>query len=1364
MNSQSNSGARVNTKISEYNLVTQGIPYSIKTQRVFPKHLLQIIWIPFNFNKEENKWNYTPSINSSRANNWSLPAAIFIDYDVNTLTRRNGKNTEENKQYHATTVAAFELLIYCCLWHIINRLKQEVTSDFTTLMLRLQEQGKESDAKSGDTYIYAASQTLEAILAEDTNIRMQGIVLKNLNENKNNTKYIKKNIFSALLAAFPLIISTPEKPVVEKIGLISYFTRFCDDSISLSADEKSYLFLTQSYIATAVSSPFSGYELKTARKQSDIVDTPEKLKKQRLEISRYARYIDARGVFSRVCAEVEGEEFLFSSKIKNALLAFSGVDKPLFKLCQASSYTERLLKLLTTQGRLQRPCSARAIAITSNGCESIAAIFSNFSNQTDPRVELMKTLGQAYRNISKSHNNQTDVLEKEIRGVFRTLLQSLPSDFKQQAKQLISEPDLKEELNYRFEENVEGFYNSMQELSREDAILAIEETESLQNFFGGSPKFHFNQTLSKAEKIPLRQIHEAAVITGLNSAQKGKINVIALEGNPGIGKTSAVINFLQHQSKGFLFFYVSPRVVINRDVTAKLAHQNDNFSGILTITTNSSLIKLAPKWYEKQGNKQRTIDSAVVVDGVENLRHPDCNTIFITPAQEHEIDCHVVATTKFKNSLNEREDEIGSISRPGVLKTLATSSRKLLEANPQLNRLVITAAIQGYRALQQKTTIDALDNLFSKKADTKLGQRERLEFSQRIPTIIVMVDELAGDGAGALFIHKLAEWLHRQFIESFDDKKSPFKIILIMADASLSNEVVMNSYLAAKNKAPDKVLISASSGKKPFRVTGTDIKIGIGKYPTLHIMTNSYPASELNIEYSMRFSQVTPEIKPDGIKQGIRQAIRQQLQTKLLDNAYKEIERGLKQGAEQLIFFAQDKVFLRELYQLITVKNSLCQSDKVAILDQSVPPHQRLELVQENRRDKIRVFLMTSSCARGISFPKTDWIIARIPRFNIESALMEVAQLIYRGRGYYTDSKTGLQTSGDDKPRRLVMLINDCIVIDDEGDLSRRWLRQTSDLLTLLMMLRSTIHTRIKGDAGLKRQRIAFVPVGSIGDEELLNLMSDDVQSFMQEAQVFISDNHSDEYKGIVRKTQQLIEQIYANFQLTGKAKDRNIKSYTDYKTVEALTKAVSRTSSRLLPSLENTDLIIPDCLTCIGAFWIENWQERKTEERYSFEGWRQNTEKNIHQLLKLLYHIYIDNDHKFPSKLKRLAKELHTLLKKQEEELGQEYSTLQNLETENIVVSIPLDYPHFWRERLAEDSREQRLEEPEIWQKSLGRTLISQGLVMPVVPKYQTFPWVAVAGQRVFNQLENTFSNRYFMASSELNLLNTILLEDEIE
>ncbi|MCG6134012.1 MAG: hypothetical protein MET45_05040 [Nostoc sp. LLA-1] len=285
----------VNTDISEHNLVTKGDIYPIQAQRSLTQQLLQIIWVPRSFNKEEKGWKYELSPNAGHAKGWILPAAVIIDYDIQLLTRRSKqKGSEKNKQYHAAAVAAFTVLIYCCLWRIIDKLKQGSNINFTTLMLRLQEQGKDLDETSGDNYVYAAAQTLEAILAEDTNIRMQGVILENLAKQTANTKWIKQSIFDALLSAFPLYISTPITPEVPKIGLISYATRPCNDAISLNAEEKGYLFLTQSYIASAVVNPFSGYELKAERIQSDIVDSPEQLRKQRL-VQEEIRYLKNQG-------------------------------------------------------------------------------------------------------------------------------------------------------------------------------------------------------------------------------------------------------------------------------------------------------------------------------------------------------------------------------------------------------------------------------------------------------------------------------------------------------------------------------------------------------------------------------------------------------------------------------------------------------------------------------------------------------------------------------------------------------------------------------------------------------------------------------------------------------------------------------------------------------------------------------------------------------------------------------------------------------------------------------------------------------------------------------------------------------------
>ncbi|HLO87236.1 MAG TPA: hypothetical protein VK203_19820 [Nostocaceae cyanobacterium] len=274
---------QVNTELCEHNLVTKGDAYEIKAQKLLTKQLLQIVWLPCSFEKDASKkWKYNISNNAIHAKNWMLPAAVQIEYELQTFQRSKDKKDEKNKQYHAAAVSAFSVLVYCCLWRIIDRLKQDGNNDFTTLMLRLQEQGKEADEMSGDNYVYAAAQSLEAILAEDTNIKMQGVVLENLSKQTDNTQWIKRNVFNALVSAFPLAISTPKPPEVPKIGLISYATRPCNETVGLDSKDRGYLFLTQSYIATAISSPLLGYELKAERKQSDIVDSPEKLRKQRL--------------------------------------------------------------------------------------------------------------------------------------------------------------------------------------------------------------------------------------------------------------------------------------------------------------------------------------------------------------------------------------------------------------------------------------------------------------------------------------------------------------------------------------------------------------------------------------------------------------------------------------------------------------------------------------------------------------------------------------------------------------------------------------------------------------------------------------------------------------------------------------------------------------------------------------------------------------------------------------------------------------------------------------------------------------------------------------------------------------------------
>lgn len=1107
------------------------------------------------------------------------------------------------------------------------------------------------------------------------------------------------------------------------------------------------------------------------------------------EILRYANMLESRGVFARVCAEVQGEMLEIDPNMADFLNAFASRDKPFYKLCQGSAYTVSFLKLLRKHGCLVQDCQATAIAVTNSGLESLSAVFTAQGVNPEPRVKLMQILGQAYEQRNPLQDDDPEALTQSIQGVFKKLLKSLPKVFKDQVKPLLNSLPMVEDFRLDIQEKIEDFYEPMQLIDLETVLENVKLTPEIETFFGSNPKIAIQEVLHQKAKglsvISLRNAHAAAIIAGLNHTPLGEMRAIALEGNPGIGKTTAVIEFLREQKQGFAFLYVSPRVVINRDVTSKFAQNSiGEKTGILTLTTNAKLINAAPKWYEQQSNSDQSRlkkDCAVVVDGCECLTKPQGSILYVTPAEEQEIDTEITRSRRHKQSLNERTDRMTSRYNSGVLTTLATGAKKLLAANPQVNRLVLTAAIQGYRELQSGTTIDALSKLFKHKAKSKLGQQERRQFAQKMPLILAMVDEIAGDGAGALFCHKIADWLQQEFIDPFEGDTPAFRVILILSDASLSNEVVLDRYLNGGEVAPDKVLISPSSveanGKnssRPFGAIATDLKVGRGKKKsTLHVMTNSFPASDLTIDYRLRLSGISQENDPQQPLVRLHQLIKQQKADELLNNAQQEIQRALQNGAEQIIFFAQDKRFLRDLRQLL-IKDLAphISREEIKILDQSVPEKERLTLVQSPHREQVKVFLLTSSGSRGVSFPKTDHIIALIPRFHLESSLMEVAQLIYRGRGFYQDPQTGETVDGDRRPRRLVMLIQDFFLkptdshsaknsennSEEQANLARQWLRKTSDLFTLLVMLRSTIYTRIKGDAGLRNKRLAFVPVGMIGNEEILHLMADDVTQFMYEANIFVGDPSVEDLQGVVSKASQLVGELFCRFDLTGKSSQTQAISYANYASLESLTKGL--TSGRLLvnPQSDQQHLCIPENIYCVAPYWLEDWQNRQTQEQFNFDAWSDRQRENIQYLLRLLGVIM---DHKgLPSKLKIPAKELYQLLERKNEASAQEYATLQEAQTRNFAVALPLDYPHFWQPHQDQDGRQQAIAEPMLWQSALGRSLSDWNLVLPVVAEYQDFPWAAVVDKQALSQLKILLNKQYFVTSHELNLLNLVLLE----
>ena len=1084
------------------------------------------------------------------------------------------------------------------------------------------------------------------------------------------------------------------------------------------------------------------------------------------ELLRHRRLVDSRSVFARVTAEVDGEAFELSKDIRNHLGALTSGNKPFYKLCQAAAYGESTATWLRNDGILRKPCNVRALAITPNGLESLAARFVA-EDSKDPRRMLMEQMGDAYRRTRKLDDGDEKGLTTQIGSVFNSVVRRLPTALKKGMKSLRRSPKPGEDYCFEFTETVPRFANPADEFAFDKAKAMVDHNPALTAFFGQSAPEAvggiMSTLLTPEGKVSLRDIHAAAIVAGMQRATPGRVNIVALEGNPGIGKTTAVRRHLQEKSDGYLFLYVSPRVVINRDVTESLARKDGKPTGILTVTTNAQLISSAERWFlneVKEGREvRRHIEGAVVADGVEHLKKPIGSILVIDPKQEHEIEAGHAGSRIAKTTISENEDIVVERSLVGVLSGMSMTTRELLALNPDVNRVVLTAALQGFRDKGGgKTTMDALSQLFKNSVSDPAGIRERAAFSRRIPNIVVMVDELAGDGAGAPFVHAVANWLNKEFIECFENDPSPFTVTLVISDASLGNDVVLSRYLNAGPRTPDKVLVSKSSGERPFALAVSDVRVGNGPKRILHVMTNSFPASKLDITYKVNLTEIRPELKETGELETPRQAIRRVSGETLMANANTEILGAISKGALQVIYFAQDKGFLGDLRTALAAESaSGLNKDNIQVLDASVPGTQRKKLIQPEHRDAVKVFLMTSSGARGVSFPKTDWILAAIPRFDIEAALMEIAQLIYRGRGYYKNAH-GETVSGDKVPRHLVMLVDDFMLPDEDAD-PRQWLRQSIDLLTLLVMLRATILTRISGDAGLK-QSLALVPVGAVGLEELVSLMSQNVTTFVKEADVIWRRMNDKEKVGLVKDAQKNVIALFSRTRLQAASrKGKDGRTMVRFEDARAMCELTSQPLARLLVASEG-DPTVPDHVYMSGPAFVENWEDFDMTEVFSFEG--HSTEVTLLGRKVVAQLLNIDQDRAFPSNLRVPAANLLRLLQREKKHAANEFNTLKLLKSPNTWVSVPAGYVQFMDTDRQDEEHSFETEDPQSWRDALARGLSSTGAVMPSIPRYAEFPWAASVGNANPLKLDTVFDDRYFMASNELNLLNTLLLADE--
>lgn len=706
-----------------------------------------------------------------------------------------------------------------------------------------------------------------------------------------------------------------------------------------------------------------------------------------------------------------------------------------------------------------------------------------------------------------------------------------------------------------------------------------------------------------------RDAHAALIEAFLERAPAGKINLLFLEGHPGVGKTTTIQNtLLEHpifRSDGFMAMYFSPRIVINGDLHHKFAYQeNGENTDICTLTCDSyinrsfqsslkSLIEgtsdqtwtftdaeaqlLRKLTYNKSscvccsGVDLKLDDSGQFKSGLPSRQNNEKVLILYDKLYnliKSETETRVHKTTRIDQHSHAIDLEQGDSY--GVFKSIAIAQRELMRLNPAHSRFLVTGSIQGlkprtYPDGRAGTTIDAFDELFEYKVDSRSKlctdisedvKRERRALLKRMPTLLVMVDELTGDSAGSILVDALYSWIYRNFVLPLAEDETQFKVLLVVADASLTNEHVMNAYFEPVRKRlasqPAQVLVSDAEHESELSIATFPVNVSsafnsrrFNEHSRCgHVKTNAFPARSLSIEHKVitHLRQRNHQIKADDNKTlGRLHRVCEKGRTKayLAKAVYEALLRNHEQGVEQqILLFYQDKRGLDEIEEMllkdadtsstfdevlgpecddtlsrqITERGLWLTSDDIMIVNNTTMqnPALRQEITSEATRQRVKVFLVTSTLSRGISLPKANTIIAHNQQFSIESGLAELNQVIFRCRGRYQEK--GRSVNSDLFEKYLVMVsehTEELLPPDPSepiGNLNAVRLKKGHlSLVTHLSLVQSSVLTRIYGYSDLSQgdpndqRRVSIVPVGPVGlggvsqpyAEKFVNMVND---------------------------------------------------------------------------------------------------------------------------------------------------------------------------------------------------------------------------------------------------------------------------------
>lgn len=1003
-------------------------------------------------------------------------------------------------------------------------------------------------------------------------------------------------------------------------------------------------------------------------------------------------YLRSKSVFSNLRIDTSTLGIDFSEELRRFFTAFKYQDKETTKLIQAGSYAESFYHFLQAQ------------RLIPDGTE----IFFNIAGYSDrgmsafslglEQIKVLTTCAQIYKHEPRG---------KDISEVRQDVLKAI-------------------QLNaaHSFQDG-KNFVQRLLAMNQE-TLNPVCHSERIENF--SSSIDPVADELATQLQIPaglnLRQAHAQLIIKALNSQNP----YLFLTGNPGIGKTTAIVNFLkQHLEDGFLFFYASPRKQVNLDIVEKFRSATTGLLSddrLFCINTNAALIK---------NNAGRC-----TVQYVSNARGDDFiqNTVHFLSANSE------IPRPECYQSQVHRKTETSLGARPvksrGVLNSICEALHTLIEHQIS-NHLVATVSIQSLKVTDKgQNTLQHFEKIFQTAYNKREGKAIPAKMQQlagRMKHLFIMIDEITGDDGGVEFLNGISK-----LIETYELTRHGFNTKIIVADASIVDPDVIEQHLNQTTPEPDKIyfkkLRNSEEASFPLQVIPFTFK----RVPATVINANSYPASSLQIEYkvfieALQLNQNSLRLQKNHLVKRVQQEIVQDLQ-EILSHP----------NPEQVIVYIQDKQRLAELIEHLKTQRSF-EADQDYLEVHANLSEADKEKIQ-TLKNQVQVVFMTASGSRGLSFPKTKYILVDIPRFQIEKNLMEIVQVIYRGRG---NDETGRTLDGEAKT--LIFYLGDQVVVD-ETEKERSLLNSKLTLLNMLLILKTSIMTRLQGWGKLGREKFLMIPIGGKSVSAAGHTFTSQMVHLIKELK-----NEHRRYPGHqqLREIYLSLENIFSQAEFVLRSSQSFAKPWISYLTIhEIFPNTLCKSNSTLAGLLDYGNL---EAGYMAGSLVIVPLSDQKLEETYQIR-LVQHIQKSVTK--ELLQKMQSVSKHpSYPESLQAAIKggaiELVKLLKGVEK--SQRFE--QDSQRFDQYYAIPL-FALINREEMA-DYFAQKPAEPDDQRfrdilSHYIRALYPTDTILPIGDQYQEFPFIVFRSYSLESLRAKMFTNQYLLTSNELNVLNLIL------